>query len=1263
MKLNTKNLSLWLSNNYFEKYRLSESSQPQTALDIHKSDRQKLDFEKTTKEIKEFFAKAINSKLNPDFRMALRELKATRLEEILFDNSTDELKGEYDFPSDDKIQKKLDSLLKDSPLLLPKGSHFQAFKEIFKITKLFRDFMEDRRFIDDYFSYENAFKILILFGNFTKFDSFLKEHNLLNTPNPLTKALEFAIPSEKQYGVKGLSIFEQLDPWAWAELPPAKEIHLETWRKLIAQSGPKGFPYFALAIQTEQVLNGRAPKSLKEAFDVMKPYQYIYWERDPELADIFLELRISESNFIEVMELKTQTKTYSNIPDLIIKGKEVNKKYKDYYLVKLPVNDPRFYILGHLTACCQSIDSDAGQFVKAAAQDPNIDPYVLLKHNKKKNKDSKDPDPQVFKNKQIDFKNFKIMGQGMVWLSKEGNLTIDSWENLNPAAEDDIIVDMLEAFGKEICAQGKGLRLTIGTGGKTPKALKDRQWTNSETSLSGVQYKDSLSQVEIYRDEKANAKNLEKMQAALINYLGEDFVTQNPKVVNQFAYKTNTSDIIECKIPGIKQFFHNIIKKNDVTQVGCLSSNLRIYFKIFYSLEKYLSNSIWQYLELCDPYQMRYCLDSLASLLNEIQSHGESVLKSISNKFIAQIILDRSFSTGELVYKKYTTFINLKLHEEKSAERLADFILEKNTSQWMENTNHIAAALQKLHESKSSEHSDLRLEILKFPNYCAEIIEVFQQLDQSKVESFNHYCDFLFRNTGSSAKADQIKLLKKWLDSGLHRHAALLNSEYFLRKKSFAELSEVIDRCEIISKLDLSIDSNVLNLLGNLYKTDFDERVQRIKSYKSESRNYSPELVNLLLNKTQLNDSFYVILNSGLPNIEMVLPIILNMPRFSGELATSLIAIHKIGSTQYDEFMKYVEDFKGNYKYGVGTLLSKLHDDKLLIQGDDNIFSFVLNLPLEKISHLLKNYHHVRSMTEFLNSPNIKAITTSPKERLKMQEFLLSNFGDLKNIQEIFNKEPITNPNGFIEFLFSKGQPPVTEIGNMIKRYNQLQTLNLSNKSARQNFLATDSKTLDAIFSLLKPYQLEFNNMVLEQILRRMPQEAPKVCQQAIQSYCHITIKLFRKLYDYIANCSNNLSNENIKTLNTLIGEHKSSDLYAEMDSLIAKSDSGIKVWQLAKKHSSVAETELFNNLLIKSFELLVQCDWPADRCVRVLAEILEQGLNKTEFKSDEKLSQFCTTKVNDSCTQTILKFRRVFQALHSSSKAPARGFQTISPL
>jgi serine/threonine protein kinase len=490
----------------------------------------------------------------------------------------------------------------------------------------------------------------------------------------------------------------------------------------------------------------------------------------------------------------------------------------------------------------------------------------------------------------------------------------------------------------------------------------------------------------------------------------------------------------------------------------------------------------------------------------------------------------------------------------------------------------------------------------------------------------------------------------------------LLNSEYFSGKKLYEELSKIIDRCEILSKLEILIDSKVLPLLGSLDQSSFEERIQRVQRFKQGCENYDPAIANMFFTQEKLDHPIKLVLDSRLPGIERVISLMLKIPEKHNIIARSFVAINKIGPAQYAEFSQYVKESK-TYEPEVGTVLSLLHDNGYLSHGDENIFSFVLNLPVEKLRNIHKNYFYVKQMKEFLDSPDIKAmIGDSAKNRLKMHEFLLSNFSEFKDIRAIFAKEPVKNPHGFMEFMFRKGHPPVSEIGDMIKRHNQLQTLKLSSESARKNFMAVESKTLDEIFRILKPYRWEFNSLILDKILDKIPGEVRKICKQEIESHGDLTVILFRKIYSHMVDCSSDLTKKNLSTLNALM-ESKDAELFATMDKIIIESESGIKVWEFTKKYSSVSESRIFHNLLVNSVIPLMSCRWPFAHNIRLLNEILERGLTKTEFASDVKaVDKFCTARINESCTQTILKFKKVFQALDIGSRRKGPGLSEFFP-
>jgi len=164
--------------------------------------------------------------------------------------------------------------------------------------------------------------------------------------------------------------------------------------------------------------------------------------------------------------------------------------------VKLPVDDPRAYVLGHMTNCCQSIGGHSEACVIDGVTRENNGFYVLLKAKRASEKKLSPLD----ENGKINYIHFDIVGQGYAWITEQHNLTFDSWENLTPKQDDEIIIIFLKKFAQQIthAKDSTFLRVTIGRGGKHRGSF-----VKNETSLHGTYirrktYGDSYRQGEIY---------------------------------------------------------------------------------------------------------------------------------------------------------------------------------------------------------------------------------------------------------------------------------------------------------------------------------------------------------------------------------------------------------------------------------------------------------------------------------------------------------------------------------------------------------------------------------------------------------------------------------------------------------------------------------------------------------------------------------------------------------------------------------------------
>jgi len=427
------------------------------------------------------------------FIKALKKLHALNLEKQLTQAPPiSDKKTDYDFPDDKSIATNFDELENQHRFfkLEEREKALAKFKEYFMLSKLIADFIEFNNTDMDKRAYLHAYKLLIVFGDlgekdlFENFDQYVKEHNLRKDNTSLQKALLHALP------------VNSLD----------QPIHLAEWRRLIQKFGPRAFHFFRRAAEIEAILK-RAPTSLQEALKISKSIKYKNAESDPELADLCMFYDLDEAIFERCLELKKQQKTFDNLPNIVIDGKS------GYYFVKLPPNDPRAFILGYITNCCQSIGRDSEQCVIDGISRANNGFYVLLKENKKHRK-SKNKNPPINTDGSINYKNYKIVGQGYGWLSEDDNFTFDSWENLHKA-DDPVITDFLKLFGKEITQKYPSiLRVTIGINRKTPAEFR-KKMNYPEKIKEGHHYGDSKVQGLVYTNEKRQQQLFESLQQQL----------------------------------------------------------------------------------------------------------------------------------------------------------------------------------------------------------------------------------------------------------------------------------------------------------------------------------------------------------------------------------------------------------------------------------------------------------------------------------------------------------------------------------------------------------------------------------------------------------------------------------------------------------------------------------------------------------------------------------------------------------------------------
>lgn len=410
-----------------------------------------------------------------NFRAVLRQLQAKSLEDELFDeheSPTGQPSGHYQFPDAAIIDGKFDEL--NAHYGFFSGKDLQdaknRFRMYFSACKLTGDYIECNNDPKNELAFRNAYKIAVI-SDASNADAFSAMDNLMHacqSEKPLHDAFILDLPLNK---------------------PPLQDIR--GWREFIKKNPVNGLEIFQIASKIEKMNGGKAPVDASQANHLASSIQYARYAEYPKLALLCRQYKLPENLFDRCLEIEKTRKTEDRLPEVLIKG--ADHGHSGYFMVKLPIDDPAAYLLGHITNCCQSIGGIAEACAIDSLRLQTSGVYVLLK-----GKDSHQP----MIGKDINYKDFSIVGQGYAWLSKNNNLVLDSWENLRPETDDRVISSLLPVFAKSAIEKSSEIfRVTIGTGGKTPANLGKNALKSPETMAKGFQYCDSDAQALVYFDQ------------------------------------------------------------------------------------------------------------------------------------------------------------------------------------------------------------------------------------------------------------------------------------------------------------------------------------------------------------------------------------------------------------------------------------------------------------------------------------------------------------------------------------------------------------------------------------------------------------------------------------------------------------------------------------------------------------------------------------------------------------------------------------------
>ncbi|KTD72781.1 hypothetical protein [Legionella tucsonensis] len=481
-----------------------------STIDPNNVERIKLRIEKRSKEIKkefEFILKDEN--LSHHFRMMLLQLNTPNslsLAKILFDPKEIQASSSTEnvvIPTDDKLREVFKEKNDLYGYFAPNDLQaFKRFSAIYKFLQLASNYINcDNSKPEEL--YECAYKALVCFGNFKD-----------QTDLTMLESIEKFLLTKQASQVANKPLPSLMD----LQIGKKNGIHYEEWTQFIQKHGIKALKFFKRAQDIEDKLK-RAPETLAEAFDALAQADYKRYSEDPDLAKVCEQYNAPEAVFNRCLDLdlKKLWKTKDNLPDIIVNGLDSEINQPGYYLVKLPIKDPRSLILGYITNDCQSIGSKGEPCVLDGISSEHDGFYVMLKK-----KDSKKEISPFLHDKTIDYDNFEIVGQGYAWRTMSGNLTIDSWENARDK-DDGIAVAMLKKFGQMVISQSKGNIIQVTTGRNSPRTpsafSKGPALKYAEIMEEGTQYNDSKSQTLIAIDNK----KIEDIRSELVFQLTENF--------------------------------------------------------------------------------------------------------------------------------------------------------------------------------------------------------------------------------------------------------------------------------------------------------------------------------------------------------------------------------------------------------------------------------------------------------------------------------------------------------------------------------------------------------------------------------------------------------------------------------------------------------------------------------------------------------------------------------------------------------------------
>ncbi len=361
-------------------------------------------------------------------------------------------------------------------------------------------------------------------------------------------------------------------------LPQVDEKLGTHWAELALSYGPALTKYLQIAPGIDALLK-ESPRRLEEVELAAKKLTYNRGNENLEMAQLFSKYNIPEGAFNRILK-QHHKKGEDNIPDVFIDGKDFDESR--FYMKKLSANDYTGYVLGAMTACCQSVGSAGEVCACYGMRSPNAGFYVIYKRTKEKDitkpkqlllkaNDAKNAEEffsklteksQQKKYRDLSYAIAKVLNitinslemldslrkkltedlydaqqdeliaQSLVWISRNGGFVFDSWERLRKE-DNRLCWDFLKQVADILILSYGFKRVVIGAGGNTPQNQDTDVISEPEMPIDYYDYRDSHEQLLIASDKSLQNKMLKKAdekKASNIttNLIGKSDLYHNP---------------------------------------------------------------------------------------------------------------------------------------------------------------------------------------------------------------------------------------------------------------------------------------------------------------------------------------------------------------------------------------------------------------------------------------------------------------------------------------------------------------------------------------------------------------------------------------------------------------------------------------------------------------------------------------------------------------------------------------------------------------